>query len=360
MKVYYINLIIFDMLYSDHPTIPKEIDHYRSLIKDPNNKIILGGVYELWNHSKLNNLFALLQIQQDQPNVLLVLENLNAEFGITDINITNVIPYYTFLGWTHHSEQSGIPINQRLDKNKILFLMGKPHKKHRIGALYELYIRNAMTLCEWSFHYTESLEQFTRECLPIMTDSEYENFISSTIRKIDDCEPKFQPDSIDFSNTLFRNNTATYNKASVSLVSETFLNPNFHWATEKTWRVMHHQHPFVMIGYKNSYDWLEDQGFDTFQYAVKHKKDSLVGTEDDVIRMAVENVLHLLENVNSHKDQLIASVKHNYDNYIRLATKNSSLLDPAIEQRIFKFYVGADEITGVDAERIIHKFWHTP
>jgi hypothetical protein len=85
----------------------------------------------------------------------------------------------------------------------------------------------------------------------------------------------------------------------------------------------------VLIAQKETYDYLESLGIDTFQYAVKHKKDSLIGDDKTIIEKCVENIIYMLQHPESEK--LSASTRNNYETYKRLVAINRAVVPKPIE-----------------------------
>lgn len=331
MNIYYLNLVTYFGFYHDF-TIPKGIEKLKSLIKDQNNKIILSVLWEVWPHDKIMSALEALEVFPNQDNVVLILDSYSYHDPDQWKN-ANIILYDSWMCGTYKTENP--TLTNQLEHDKLLFILGKPHKKQRILALYELYRQNKLDKCDWSMHYDPHLEGITRCHLPVIPDDDYQKFIASTIRKLDDVTPKFGNNTTDFYHVCFKPTSHFYEQTSISLVTETTFNPNFQFITEKTWKAVNNFHPFVLLDYKKTYEYLHALGVDTFQYAVKHSYDKLVGLEEDVISMCVDNVLYLLENRSQYKDQLIASAINNKQIFEKLATTYSNNLHPYIEDIIW-------------------------
>ena len=103
-------------------------------------------------------------------------------------------------------------------------------------------------------------------------------------------------------------------------------------------------------------------GIDTFQYAVKHPYEKLTGSEEEVISMCVDNILHLLDNRNSYRDELTRSVINNNLVFEKLARAYSNKLHPSIEKIIVPTYVywlmPYCKINSRVAEEIYEKLWN--
>ena len=352
MNVYYLDLIPYFNLYREF-TIPKGIETLKALISNKDNKIILSAVAEIWPHEKILAALEILGVTPNQDNVMLILD----VYSYSQPNrwtAVNTVLYDSLLCRAHKSENPELGPN--LDNDKLLYITGKPYKKHRIFPLYELYQRSELGKCEWSLHYKSHLENIVRCHLPNMSDDAYHKFITSTTKAIDEVSPIFNDTDTNFYPGCFNPAAEIYANTAVSLVTETTCHPELYWfITEKTWRVINNFHPFVLLDYKRTYEYLHSLGIDTFQYAVKHPYESLVGSEEDVIRMCIDNVLHLLNNKDQHREELTKSVIHNKKIFTDLANMYNSKINPYIEDLIWNHSlqkVGSD-----NAVEVYEKLW---
>jgi hypothetical protein len=353
MNIYYINLIQYFNLYHEL-TIPKGIEKLKELISDKNNKIILSVLWEVWPHETILATLEILGVTPNQDNVVLVLDVCSYQ-NPDHWKTVNIMLHNSVLCKVYNTENPELGPN--LDNDKFLFMLGKPHKKHRIFALYELYQRNELSKCEWSLHYKSYLEDVVRCHLPNMTDNAYQEFITSTTKKIDDVSPTFQKDTIDFNPIFFNPAAEIYANTAVSLVTETTFHPELYWfITEKTWRVINNFHPFVLLDYKKTYEYLHSLGIDTFQYAVKHPYETLVGPEEDVVRMCVDNVLHLLANKDLYREELTKSVINNKKVFTDLANMYNNNVTPYIEDLICNHTFQKVKID--NAVEVYEKLWN--
>lgn len=347
MNIYYINLLTYFNLYQGLTTrIPKGVEQLKALISDKNNKIILSAIWEIWSHETVLAALETLGVTPKQDNVVLILDARsyrNPEHWKT----VNTVLYDSWLSRTYNLENSYNKLN--LDNDKFLFLLGKPQKKQRIFALYELYQRNSLDKCEWTLHYTPALEDEVRCQLPILSDNDYETFINYATRNIDEV-------ITDFHHAGSLPVADLFSKASISLVTETTFNPEIYWyITEKTWKAVKHFHPFVLLGYKKTYEYLHSLGVDTFQYAVKHPYETLVGSEEDVIRMCIDNILHLLSNKDQYREELTKSVINNNKIFIDLADMYKNNVNPYIEDLIWNHTL--QKVSADHSVEVYKKLW---
>ena len=353
MNIYYLNLVTYFNFYHGL-TIPKDIEKLKSLISDTNNKIILAALLEIWPHETILDTLEILGVTPNQDNVVLLLDvySYSEPNHWTEVNI---VLYDSLLCRVHNSESPEFGPN--LDNDKFLYLTGKPHKKHRIFTLYELYQRDELRNCEWSLHYKSHLEDSVRYHLPDMSDDAYQEFMTAVTKNIDGVLPEFGIGHTNFYPIAFSPTDEIYANTAVSLVTETIFHPNnYYWfITEKTWKAINNYHPFALLAYKKKYEYLHSLGIDTFQYAVKHPYESLVGSEEDVIRMCVENVLHLLGNKDLYREELTKSVIHNKKIFTDLANTYNSKVNPYMEDLIWN--QPFQKISTINSVEVYENLW---
>jgi hypothetical protein len=292
-------------------------------------------------------------VSPEQDNIILLIDQFcydaNVNWGISNIIICDSM--------VNVANKVNIPPDYpNLDIDKFLLLVGKPYKKQRIFTLYDIYQRDKLDNCEWSFHYKKVLDNRIRCFLPNITDEQYLKFVHSASRSIDDINPIIGGDSIEFMELTKSPSAEVFSKASISLISETYLSRDFpSFITEKTWKTVINLHPFVLIGYKESYEYLESLGIDTFQYIVKHPYSKLIGEEEDVIKMCNDNVLHMVANKDSFKEELTNSVFHNRAVFEKIASAYDSKLHPYITNIIWDIpYL---KVKGEISNEVYQKLW---
>jgi len=150
------------------------------------------------------------------------------------------------------------------DSKKALFLTGKPHKRNRIGLLAEFYRRDLLDRLEWSFFMSNSMKDRCREIVGAreFSDSEYEEFLKKCNRNPDDIKPGWQDGSLHYGG--FPYDVNLYTKTKLSIISETNWRHDIR-ITEKTWRTIANNHPFLMAGSPYTLNRLEKLGFHTFK-----------------------------------------------------------------------------------------------
>lgn len=145
------------------------------------------------------------------------------------------------------------------DDTKILFLMGKSDRIHRIRLLYKLLRTTVSQGLHWSFTINdESQKQRCRLFLSDVSDDDFAQLIKKQ-RSFDEWFLKdgdgIPSDKIIYDHVLFQ------------IISETnFQRPwRAPWITEKTWTSIINRRPFIMASEFHTLDRLESMGFNTFR-----------------------------------------------------------------------------------------------
>lgn len=339
------NIYTFMGLLGEKPSL-EIVDQAKTLIKS-GEQVILHAIMETYRSDLISDVINELGVTPSNTNVRLVFEE--------DLQFYHVVNHPNIEYYNHgqmktnaSQEEHGFNDSINLDTGKFLFLMGKAFKHHRIGMLYELYRSGILARCDYSFSSLPGdYYEKQREFLPKLSDTAYRKFINNTERTLDDIsiisgDNYWHYDGLPTDKQLYTN-------TSFSLISETNCDPMYwgSFTTEKTWRTISNHHAFVLVAYKNTYDFLESVGIDTFQYMLKHKKDSMCGDINTLIRLTSENIAYLLDNIHRFKDRIIESIKHNNQIYLERVDKFRQVISKDIESEVLVPYFKSKPIVTV-------------
>ena len=309
-----------------------EINEFRSIIANPNNKIVLHALTEAWTPAAINSVLELLEVAHGASNAVLLLDTMIRQGYPKELNtirFDNILFYDYFLAMTAEYEDSyGSNDVINLTTNKFLYMMGKPFRPNRIELLYDLYQRDRLVNCDWSFHYDERLAKKTRERLPNLTDVEYDEFVSKTQRSLDPINVMMAEGFSHYHG--YPVDHSLYAKTSFSLISET---PDWwpRFLTEKTWRTIANRHAFVTTSYHTAIDALENLGIDTFQYMLNHSKNVIPKDHAELTTLTIDNTIHFLENIDAQQEQIKLSINNNYAAYRAAVAKERSIVCVELE-----------------------------
>jgi hypothetical protein len=343
MSTFYINLISYFVGPESDSEILEKANSIKNLIKNENHHIVLSAVGDGHSVEYINYLLALLEVSDNDNRIKLIVDTLSLTGSFATfaaINFKNIIEYDSVLiRAAYYEDISGCNTEFNADATKFLYLPGKPYKIHRIRPLLYLYQQGLLNdNCEWSLCLPESIKPIVYQYVPELNQDEYGVFASAVTKSLDNINVALGSDSYHYNG--FPIDFSLYSATKCSLISETYFNEPLRsrFITEKTWRTISNKHPFVLLGQKEMYDYLESLGIDTFQYAVKHKKDSLIGDDETIIKKCMENIIYMLHDY-PDSEKLLASTRSNYETYKRLTTRNRVTVPEPIERCIQTFVI---------------------
>lgn len=326
----------------------EEIARIKTIINN-GSPTLMTAIMESIHADIISELVTELVDESNRNNVTLVLEEDIENMNFRNFSNLSNAKFYNHGLMKIYIDQEMNGRNEVIDlrTNKFLYLMGKPYKKHRIGILHELFKSNLMQYCEHSFLYKSEWDCMIKDALPDMSELEYRSFIKSTVKALDNIDV-FTNDQMYFY-PGFPTDKSLYANTSFSIISETHCNPN-NWnrfTTEKTWRPIGNNHAFVMIAYKDTFDYLEDLGIDTFQYLLKYTKEDMHhnNSVQELNRMTKENIMYFLNNMSRHESRIVDSIKHNYRVYEDRAKHFRTIIDKSIESVATIPYYFADTVS---------------
>lgn len=208
-------------------------------------------------------------------------------------------------------------------KNPFLFLTGKPSKLNRTRLLYKLQQKNLLENSIWSFYPIKDKINQEHSTVPEITVDEYIDFTNKYQRQPDSV--KFKPFGHSYFFLPVPYDVKLYNSTGFSIVPETVFN-NTHSAdavffTEKTWIPILNNHAFIIAGIPGVLKQLSIMGFRTFEEYLPVKYDNILDHEQR-LNAIVENVEFLVNNTSALENDLINDIKHNHQNFIKLACNN--------------------------------------
>jgi hypothetical protein len=102
---------------------------------------------------------------------------------------------------------------------------------------------------------------------------------------------------------------------------------DYRFLTEKTWRTVCNNHPFLFAGHTDMYDYMKARGLRDVSNYVKIKEYGSIKDENERYEALVENIDSFLRNFRQHKDEISADIKHNHRIFLEGAEKNSQIIE---------------------------------
>ena len=171
------------------------------------------------------------------------------------------------------------------DNKKFLFLMGKAFKPHRIGLLHRFYKQAMLTKDQaiWSF-YDDISAEVAKQHAPGASSTEIQDLLSNYKQSPDGASPiSNHYGGFPFDHMLYTN-------TNLSVVSETLNSVT--WNTEKIYRAMLNNHPFVMASASGHSRYLKLMGFEIFDQFFAVPEYDLITDLNSRLDAVVTNVRH--------------------------------------------------------------------
>jgi len=208
----------------------------------------------------------------------------------------------------------------RPDNKKFLFLMGKAFKPHRMGLLHRFYKQAMLTDDQaiWSF-YDDITVKTLKEHVPGASVTEIQDLLDN-YKRSPDC---VYPTSNHYGGFPFDH--ALYTNTNLSVVSETLTAVT--WNTEKIYRAMLNNHPFVIASATGHSRYLKLMGFETFDQFFAVPDYDLITNLDTRLDAVVTNVKHF----DPANKQIHLSIEKNIQRLCQLADYYADSINQALD-----------------------------
>ena len=254
------------------------------------------------------------------------------------------------------------------NKDKFLFLGGVPSRNNRIGLLYRFYEKGLLSNSIWSFFppWTPLDKQRCREILSHVSEEDYDKFLKFADKRIDniyeDSKKFFGDESHDPDKVIWHDivdesewvknvawiNPKIYEETAFSIISEGLNywehNRNDSFVTEKFWRTVFMQQPFLFAGHPDQFRYMKKLGFRTFENYMLLPDYIDFPTEQDQLNAIVINTESFLNAHKNYQEQIKIDVKYNYDLALDYIDK---------QNEFFEFLITR---YGVPREEVLHYF----
>lgn len=227
-------------------------------------------------------------------------------------------------------------------QKKFLFLTGEPLKVNRTRLLYKFNQANLLKHAVWSYpdwlsnkdsdfvflDLLKTLPEFT-------SDQEIKHFCQDHVSLPDrDLLPEatdharmteiFKLDLIDYahnhswattSNWGLHYKVFLYTDTLFSVVSESkYIDTDYPMPTEKTWKAIINNHPFIIAGDTGILQPLRHQGFITFENFLKIPDYDTIRNSEERLNAIVENTKFWVDNLHNYETDIRHRVEHNTRN----------------------------------------------
>jgi len=365
MKTKVINL---ELLYLDFENTTQEL-----LVKF-NRKYAVEEMQQAKNDGYNSIVFLLLidgflyKNNQEFHNTLEIIRDSAKEIGFQSISFMpgmaesfdteeNII-FFDYYVWMIYQSYKDIKTNQWNDSsNKFLFLNGQPARVNRIYLTSLFHKKDLLKDNLYSFFppWTDDDIKWCKECLGY-SEKDYNTFIEECQQTFDTLYDESKnyskldgpgllkekiydkpwvkdPGLIDlkfFSQTCF------------SVISEGnayYPATDYFFLTEKTWRAVVNNHPFIIAGYKEQVLYAKQRGLETFEKYFDIKDYYLIEDEKERMKAVVHNTEHFLKNFKKYSNEIKLDVKHNYDLFFKIVEENKQTIKNFEKEDIEKYFI---------------------
>lgn len=214
--------------------------------------------------------------------------------------------------------------------DKFLFLGGVPSRPNRIGLMSKYYDLQVLDRADWSFFppWTKDDKDWCRGYLWHYTDQEYNNFLNFCNRAVD---KKYEV-SKDYSRVSGKEladknlldspwlndcgwiDPNVYKNTSLSIISEGSCYPpatDFKFLTEKLWRAIINNHPFILADHPDRFTFMKEVGLRTFDEYLLVPDYAYIQDENQRLDAVVDNTIFFLNNIPKNVDQLNSDIEYN-------------------------------------------------
>jgi len=285
-------------------------------------------------------------------------ENFKNKLELNEINFD--IRFFDFTQWMIYNSYRD-SIDSIKDWNsmsdKFLFLGGIPSRYNRIILLNKFYKSKMLENSIWSFFppWTEDDIRWCRSALADCSDIEYENFIKSCSRSIDNRYEETKNYSKLNGKELINSNIykkswlkdpgfmdhKIFQDTCFSVISEgNAYDPakDFYFLTEKTWRTVANKHPFIIAGYPEQVIYAKQRGLKTFEDYFLIKDYYLIDNERKRMQAVVKNTKYFLENFRSKENEIRIDIEHNFNLFLSIAKENINTVNSFSKEDAEKYF----------------------
>lgn len=261
------------------------------------------------------------------------------QLGFDDVLYTDFFAYST---WNEIIVNGSAATAYKWPKHvdKFLFLTGDPQKPQRIRLLWKFIQAGLKDQCIWSLpgipDDNDLMQSIVHQLLPELNAEQLKVFLKACDRNPDDIDFFLERDRFVYTSD-FVYDVTLYTNTCFSVVSETAFNDTeFPWITEKTWKAIINNHPFIIAGDTNTLGKLQTMGFVTFEKFLPYSNYDTIQDPEQRLNAILENTKYWLSNIDNNSDEIEKRVGHNRRKLEQLYQQNLTNIQKFINQHQFK------------------------
>jgi hypothetical protein len=227
------------------------------------------------------------------------------------------------------------PFNEQWskDREKFLFLTGKPDKPNRIRLLWKFDRAGLLDQAIWSLFVPPDVLASCQPLLPEISTLQLQEFVQKNSRSPDltDDIPGLLSGSLHYCGFPF--DVRMYEQSLFHVVSETLFDNQRPWITEKTWLALVNHLPFIMAGNTNTLLYLR-QIYDlrTFENYLPRPDYDKIMQSDARLDAIVENSKYWLDHIADRFQEITEDIKHNHRRAMVIMQENQIMIESFLEQ----------------------------
>lgn len=237
------------------------------------------------------------------------------------------------------------------NSDKFLFLGGQPARTNRINLLSKFYDAKLLDNGIWSFFKPISSKDkaWCRNALAHYTDEQYDFFIAHCERNVDDLyvnanhyatmSGKQWLDSNMLDNEFLNDpnfiDPTIFSNSSISILSEGHVHPpgnDYRFLTEKTWRAVLNNHPFILACVPQRMDFIKSKGLRTFENYMAIPNYAYTKDYDMRLSQVVDNTVYFLHNYRLHLESIQEDIYFNQQRFFDIVKDNHNLISSLQDQ----------------------------
>jgi hypothetical protein len=231
---------------------------------------------------------------------------------------------------------STLPVDQR--PNHLNLLVAKLRKIPRFLTVYDLYKRNVLDNVVLSLLCDDEDMLHHKLNFNFIEEEFYQDIKKYYGPKYNNLEQLYlDKNTMGTAYLGWPNDKRLYDLSSVSLICETserWAGWSHTFVTEKTYRTMLNRHPFVMQGCPGILEYLQSQGYKTFDSVIDESYDQSKKVDFEIVQQVNNSALDLCEKIASHASSIQEIVNHNYTRLFEIAGSEVKNLSKHISEHL--------------------------
>jgi hypothetical protein len=311
-------------------------EKYLNDIRNGKSKILLMLTLEGYSGSKSNNDIEIIEKWRLESNLPIGSVYYGCGNQLLRNNNTGVVtaPILDFEAWNNVKLEKIIEYKPIDDKNLFLIYNRNP-RPHRVNFCIRL-LKN--DIFERGLVSLGDLNYYDDKTYIVDPHNEYQfNFLKSNSPFVIDTKPNL------FYNLACDVTLSDYERTFISIISETLMDEDTIFISEKTWKPIMVGHPFIMLGNKDALKFLKSLGYKTFDKWINESYDDILDENErrGAIMMELKRLSYLSENqLKQIRLEMNEICEYNQKHFYELYNKK----------------YGTDNING-DISNLIEKIW---